>query len=72
MSIRTATRLSCASIGARSWREARYVANPDGRSCELGIVVADDWHHTGIAQRLMGALIDAARARDFWTLEKRR
>src|SRR5687768_1544115 len=29
--------------------EARYVANPDGPSCELGIVVADDWHHTGIA-----------------------
>jgi acetyltransferase len=29
--------------------EARYVGNPDGRSCELGIVVADDWHHTGIA-----------------------
>jgi acetyltransferase len=49
--------------------EARYVANPDGRSCELGIVVADDWHHTGIAQRLMGALIDAARARGFRTLE---
>ena len=49
--------------------EARYVANPDGRSCELGIVVADDWHHTGIAQRLMGALIDTARARGFRTLE---
>ena len=49
--------------------EARYMANPDGRSCELGIVVADDWHHTGIAQRLMDALIDAARARGFRTLE---
>jgi acetyltransferase len=42
--------------------EARYVANPDGRSCELGIVVADDWHHTGVAQLLLAALIDAARA----------
>ena len=49
--------------------EARYVANPDGRSCELGIVVSDDWHHTGIAQHLMDALIDAARARGFEKME---
>ncbi len=49
--------------------EARYVANPDGKSCELGIVVADDWHHTGIAQRLMAALTDAARAHGFRTME---
>ena len=49
--------------------EARYVANPGGRSCELGIVVADDWRHTGIAQRLMDALIDAARAHGFCTIE---
>lgn len=43
--------------------DARYVANPDRSSGELGIVVADEWHHTGIAQRLMAALLDAARAR---------
>lgn len=49
--------------------EARYVANPDAQSCELGIVVADDWHHTGIAQRLMQALIEAARAHGFRTIE---
>ena len=49
--------------------EARYVGNPGGRSCELGIVVADDWHHTGIAQLLMSALLDAARARGFRTME---
>lgn len=45
--------------------DARCVANPDGRSCELGIVVADDWHHTGVAQLLMEALLNAARARGF-------
>lgn len=49
--------------------EARYVANPGTRSCELGIVVADDWHHTGIAQLLIDALMRAARAHHFETLE---
>jgi len=32
-------------------------------------VVADDWHHTGIALLLMDALIRAARARGFETME---
>ena len=49
--------------------DARYVANPGKRSCELGIVIADDWHHTGIAQLLIDALMRAARARCFETLE---
>ena len=49
--------------------EARYVANPGTRSCELGIVVADRWHHTGIAQLLIDALMRAAHARGFETLE---
>jgi acetyltransferase len=49
--------------------EARYVGNADGRSCELGIVVADDWHHTGIAQLLMQALMDAARSRGYRRME---
>ena len=49
--------------------EARYVANPDSRSCEFGVVVADDWHHTGIAPLLMDALLDAARVRGFETME---
>jgi acetyltransferase len=42
--------------------DARYFANLDGRSCEFGIVVADDWHHTGVAQLLMEALMAAAKA----------
>ena len=49
--------------------EARYVANPGTRSCELGIVVGDAWHHTGIAQLLLDALMRAAHARGFETLE---
>jgi acetyltransferase len=49
--------------------DARYVANPNTRSCELGIVVADDWHHSGIAQLLMQALVRAAQARGFETMQ---
>ena len=49
--------------------EARYVANADGRSCEFGVVIADDWHKSGIAGLLMDALIEAARARGFETME---
>ena len=41
--------------------EARYVANPDGKSCDLGIMIADDWHKTGIAGLLMEALVRSAR-----------
>jgi acetyltransferase len=49
--------------------DARYMANPDGRSCEFGIVVADDWHHSGIAQLLMAELMRAARKHGFETME---
>jgi acetyltransferase len=49
--------------------EARYVANPGGTSCEFGVVIADDWHKSGIAGLLMEALIHAARERGFETLE---
>jgi len=41
----------------------RYVANPDGESCEFALVIADDWHRKGLGRRLMGQLIDVARAR---------
>lgn len=49
--------------------EARYVANPDGKTCELGIVIADAWHKTGIAGLLMEVLIEAARERGFGSME---
>jgi len=57
--------------GARSEivGDARYTANADGRSCELGIVVGDDWHHTGVAQLLMEELTQAARARGLRTMQ---
>jgi acetyltransferase len=41
--------------------DARYLANPDGASCEFGIVVADDWRHAGVAQHLMRALMARAK-----------
>lgn len=49
--------------------DARYVANPGTRLCELGIVVADDWHHTGVAQLLLDALLRAAHARGFEAMQ---
>jgi acetyltransferase len=49
--------------------EARYVADPDGETCELGIVIADAWHKSGIAGLLMEALMRAARDRGFATME---
>ncbi|WP_417908579.1 GNAT family N-acetyltransferase [Candidatus Electronema sp. PJ] len=40
---------------------ARYSINPDGRSCEFAIVVADEWQRQGIAHLLMQQLIATAR-----------
>ncbi len=42
---------------------ARYATNPDGESCEFAIVVSDDWQGKGLARRLMGTLIEAARSK---------
>ena len=49
--------------------EARYVANPDGRSCEFAVVIADAWHKTGIAGLLMEALLRAAQEHGFAMME---
>jgi acetyltransferase len=49
--------------------EARYVAYPDGRNCEFGVVIADAWYKSGIAGLLMDALIRAARERGMQTME---
>jgi acetyltransferase len=49
--------------------EARYVCNPDGASCEFGVMIADDWRKTGIAGILMQALLDTARERGLSTME---
>jgi len=44
---------------------ARYNANPDGRSAEFAIVIADAWQKRGLARALMTRLIGAARRRGF-------
>ena len=40
---------------------ARYIINPDRRSCEFAIVVSDRIQHQGVGTRLMKALMNAAR-----------
>jgi acetyltransferase len=60
--------LVCVAEG-RIVGEARYVVNAGGRSCDFGIVIADDWHRSGIAGVLMAALMSAARARGLETIE---
>ena len=48
---------------------ARYSINPDGRSCEFAIAVADAWQRKGIGSRLMQSLVGAARRRGLQTME---
>jgi len=42
---------------------ARYVTNPDGKSCEFAVVIADEWQGKGLASRLMTELLRVARER---------
>lgn len=49
--------------------EGRFIVDPDGRRCEFGIVIADDWRRTGIAGLLMAALMRAAKAKGVQTME---
>ncbi|PID35728.1 MAG: GNAT family N-acetyltransferase [Rhodobacterales bacterium] len=48
---------------------ARYVINPDQKSCEFAIVVGDAVQHQGIGTRLMKALFRAAKAHDLEIIE---
>ena len=48
---------------------ARYIINPDKRSCEFAIVVSDEVQHQGIGTRLMKALMEAARERGLTLIE---
>ena len=43
--------------------------NPDGKSCEFAVIVADEWQRKGIGSHLMKALMDAARQRGFRTMD---
>ncbi len=42
---------------------ARYIANPDGISCEFAIVVADAWQWRGLGRFLLARLGEVARQR---------
>ncbi len=49
--------------------EARYVADPDDRTCEFGIMIEDSWQKSGVAGLLMDALTRAARNRGLAVIE---
>jgi acetyltransferase len=48
---------------------ARYVINPDGKSCAFAVVVADAWQHRGIGAKLMICLMETAHSRGLQTME---
>ncbi|MCP4044378.1 MAG: bifunctional acetate--CoA ligase family protein/GNAT family N-acetyltransferase [Gammaproteobacteria bacterium] len=48
---------------------ARYMTNPDKKTCEFAIVVSDKWQGKGIARLLMHKLIDVARNRSLEVME---
>ena len=41
----------------------RFSINPDGESCEFALVIADNMSGKGLGQKLMTALMDAARSK---------
>ncbi len=48
---------------------ARYVANPDGQSCEFALTVADDMQRMGLGRQTMQSLMNAARDRGLEIME---
>jgi len=48
---------------------ARFSTNPDGESCEFALVVADSMHGKGLGQKLMMAVMDAARSKGLRVIE---
>lgn len=48
---------------------ARYFTNPDGESGEIALVVADQWQNKGLGTQLMTCVIEAAREKNFHTLQ---
>ncbi|TCV89024.1 bifunctional acetate--CoA ligase family protein/GNAT family N-acetyltransferase [Sulfurirhabdus autotrophica] len=47
----------------------RYITMPDGESCEFALVVADEWQHKGIGNKLMSTLFEVARAKGLKIME---
>ncbi|MDO8464021.1 MAG: GNAT family N-acetyltransferase, partial [Gallionella sp.] len=48
---------------------ARYATNPDGDTCEFALVIADNMQGKGLGQKLMVALMEAARANGLSVIE---
>ncbi len=48
---------------------ARYVINPDKKTCEFALVVSDKWQRQGIGHRLMHQLMEVARDRGLEKME---
>ena len=48
---------------------ARYGALEAGGDCEFAVAIVDEWHGLGLARRLLGTLIDRARASGFQRME---
>ena len=48
---------------------ARYMTNPDGRSCEFAIAVSDRRSRLGIGSQLMEAMMEAARSQGIHVIE---
>jgi acetyltransferase len=47
----------------------RYVSNPDGRSCEIALVVGDEWRRKGIGMRILIALMEVAKMAGLQSME---
>lgn len=48
---------------------ARFATNPDGESCEFALAISDNMHGKGLGQKLMTALMDAARSKGLKAIE---
>ncbi len=48
---------------------ARFAINPDGESCEFALVIADHMHGKGLGQKLLTALMEAARSKGLKLIE---
>jgi len=48
---------------------ARYTTNPDGHSCEMAIVVRDDFQHQGVGALLLQGLIRQAKSKGLRQME---
>ncbi len=48
---------------------SQYVINPDKKSCEFAVALADEWQGMGLARKLMLVLMEHVKARDLELVE---